>query len=266
MNFHEKRTLGRTGLGVGRLGISSSFGAPVEAYDEAFERGCNYFTWGTFIRGRSSGMKESIRNTIEKGQRDRLVLAIYSYAHDAFLTETSLVRGLKALGTDYADILILGYFPRRPPQRIIDGAMGLKRKGLARFIGISSHNRGLFPELHRDGLIDVFYLRYNAAHRGAETEVFPFVRGADRPGIVSYTATRWQKLIDPKRTPKNIPAPTATHCYRFVLSHPQVDVCMMGAASVLQMKENLGALDRGPMTVEELSHMRWIGDYVRGFR
>ena len=52
MIFSEKATLGRTGLRVGRLGISSSFDAPAMAFEEAFERGCNYYTWGTFIKGR----------------------------------------------------------------------------------------------------------------------------------------------------------------------------------------------------------------------
>ncbi len=35
MTFSEKTTLGRTGLPVGRLGISSSFGAPATAFEEA---------------------------------------------------------------------------------------------------------------------------------------------------------------------------------------------------------------------------------------
>jgi len=52
MTFSQQTTLGRTGLKVGRLGISSSFGAPAMALEEAFERGCNYFTWSTFIKGR----------------------------------------------------------------------------------------------------------------------------------------------------------------------------------------------------------------------
>lgn len=62
MMFSEKTILGRTGLKVGRLGISSSFGAPSAAYEAAFDRGCNYFTWGTFIRGRSGAMRRAIRN------------------------------------------------------------------------------------------------------------------------------------------------------------------------------------------------------------
>ena len=40
-------TLGRTGLNVGRLGVAASYGAPAEAFEEAFERGCNYFYIGS---------------------------------------------------------------------------------------------------------------------------------------------------------------------------------------------------------------------------
>jgi hypothetical protein len=104
MDFHDKKTLGRTGLKVGRLGISSSFGAPSVAYEEAFERGCNYFTWGTFIKGRSSEMKESIKNIIMKGERENLILAFFSYAHHSYLTEAFFIWGMKALGITYVDV------------------------------------------------------------------------------------------------------------------------------------------------------------------
>jgi predicted aldo/keto reductase-like oxidoreductase len=58
--------------------------------------------------------------------------------------------------------------------------------------------------------------------------------------------------------------PTAAECYRFVLSHPAVDVCMSGARTVEQMRENLSVLDSGPMTEAELKRMRRIGDFVYG--
>ncbi len=51
MNFLEPTILGRTGLKVRRLGMGSSYGAPAAAYEEAFERGCNYFYWGALRRG-----------------------------------------------------------------------------------------------------------------------------------------------------------------------------------------------------------------------
>lgn len=266
MNFDEPAVLGRTGLEVGRLGIASGYGAPATAIEEAFERGCNYFTWGTVIKGYSAPMRQALKNIVAKGQRNRLVLAAFSYAHNNFLAERLLARGLKSAGLDRADVLILGYFSRRPPQRLIDGALRMKEKGLIRFIGLSSHNRKLLGEMAGTGEFDVLHLRYNAAHRGAETEIFPFIAGERRPGIVSFTATRWGKLLDPKKMPPGEKPPTAADCYRFVLSHPAVDVCISGAKTIKQMRENLAGLSAGRMSEAELVRMRRIGDHVHGPR
>jgi len=262
MNFNEKVILGRTGLRVGRLGISSSFGAPAEAFEEAFEKGCNYFSWGTFVKGRSKEMKKSIINITNTYQREDLVLSMFTYAHQAYITEKLFVRGLKELGIEFADILVLGYYPKRPNQRIIDGALELKENGLVRHIGISSHHRKVFADLFEEGLFDIYHIRYNAAHRGAETDTFPFINMENKPGIVTFTTTRWGQLLDPKKMPDNVKVPSAIDSYRFVLSNPNVDICMMGAKSMDQMKENLKTLEYGPMDMEELSRMKSIGDYL----
>jgi len=267
MNFSQPTTLGRTGLKVGRLGISSSFGAPAAAFEEAFERGCNYFTWGTFIKGNSSAMRTAIRNIIAMGKRNDLVVAMLTYAHNAWLTEHFFIRSLKAAHLEYADILLLGYFPKRPPQKVIDGALKLKEKGLVRFVGLTSHNRKLSPELVKEGLFDVFHIRYNATHRGAETETFPYLndpylKDTDRPGVVSFTATDWQKLLKPKKMPPGEKPLTAQECYRFVLSNPAVDVCMMGAKNIEQMRANLEGLENWPLTDEEMKRIQFIGKYV----
>jgi predicted aldo/keto reductase-like oxidoreductase len=261
-NFDRQITLGRTGLTVGRLGISSSFGAPAAAFEEAFERGCNYFTWGTFIRGRSSEMKTAIKHIAAGGGREALVVAMPSYAHSAILTELFLEKGLKAAGLDYADVLLLGYFPKRPPQRVIDGALRLKQKGRVRFIGLTSHNRRVFPLLHNEGLFDAYHIRYNAVHRGAEIETFPYLTGDNRPGVVSFTATCWRRLLNARKMPPGTAPLTAADCYRFVLSNPVVDVCMMGAGTREQMRENLHVLEMGPLADDQLEAMRRIGDHL----
>jgi predicted aldo/keto reductase-like oxidoreductase len=264
MKLSETGLLGRTGLQIGRLGIASGYGAPTAAIEEAFERGCNYFTWGTVIKGYKPQMRQALQNIVNKGQRDRLVLAAFTYAHNNFFTERMLRRGLRSAGLDHADVLILGYFSRRPSRRLVDGALRMKEKGIVRFVGLSSHKRKLLGELAKDGDFDVLHLRYNAAHRGAEKDIFPFLGGDKRPGTVAFTATRWGKLLDPKKVPPGEKAPTAADCYRFVLSNPAVDVCMSGAKTVEQMRENLTVLDSGPMTEDELARMRRIGDFVYG--
>ena len=151
-----------------------------------------------------------------------------------------------------------------PPRRLVDGALAMKEKGLVRAIGLSSHSRKLCGALAGDGAFDVIHFRYNAAHRGAEQDIFPCVGKERRPGLVAFTATRWGKLLNPTKMPPGEKPPTAADCYRFVLSHPAVDVCMSGAKTAEQMRQNLSVVDAGPMTEAELERMRIIGDFVYG--
>src|SRR6185369_2565769 len=109
-----------------------------------------------------------------------------------------------------------------------------------------------------------------AAHPGAETEVFPHLgpREPDpggakgRPGVVTYTATRWGALLDPRLTPPNEPTPRGSDCYRFALTHPDVDVTLCGAKTREELEEALDALHRGPMSADELAWMKRVGAVV----
>lgn len=262
MDFNEKRLLGRTNLSVGRLGIASSFGAPAAAFEEAFERGCNYFVWNTFLKGRSNEMLKALQNIIKKGQRDKLVIAMHSYGHNAWLNRIFLQRSLKALGTEYIDVMLLGYYNWRPAQSVLDGALKLKEKQQIRFIGMTGHSRPLVPVLEKENIIDVFHVRYNAVHRGGENDIFPLLPPQNKPGIVAFTATRWGQLLDPAKMPQGENTPTAADCYRFVLSHPSIDVTLTGPKNLEQMRENLNILSQGPMNEEELARMRRIGDFI----
>ncbi|MGD9042876.1 MAG: hypothetical protein PVG06_04140 [Desulfobacterales bacterium] len=259
MDEFRTTSLGQTGLKVGRLGVSASYGAPAEAFEEAFEKGCNYFYWGS---KRKSGMRQAITNICRKGKRDELVVLIQSYSRSSFLMEVFLKNALKSLDIESADVLLLGWHKRRPSQRMLDKCFELKAKGIYRYLAISSHNRSLFPLLARENVFDIFHLRYNAAHRGAESEVFDQFNAQERPGIVSYTATRWGQLLNPKKVPAGEKPLSASDCYRFVLSNPNVDICMCGPRDRSQMQEALRSLESGPLSEDELEWMRKIGDYV----
>jgi predicted aldo/keto reductase-like oxidoreductase len=54
----------------------------------------------------------------------------------------------------------------------------------------------------------------------------------------------------------------AADCYRFALSHPDVNVCVTGPSTAVQMEENLTALDSGPLDEEEMARVRRIGRHV----
>lgn len=259
MDSFSATHLGQTGLKVGRLGVSASYGAPAEAFEEAFERGCNYFYWGS---KRKSGMRQAIINICRKGKRDELVILIQSYSRSPFLMEVFFKNALKSIDIDSADVLLLGWHKRRPSQRMLDKCFEMKAKGLFRYLAISSHNRPLFPRLAQDNVFDIFHLRYNAAHRGAESEVFDQLNDPPKPGIVSYTATRWGQLLNPKKVPHGEKPLSASDCYRFVLSNPNVDICMCGPRDRGQMQEALRSLELGPLSEDESVRVKKIGDYV----
>jgi aryl-alcohol dehydrogenase-like predicted oxidoreductase len=254
----ERRTLGRTGLEVGRLGMAASYGVPSKAVEQAFERGVNYLYWGTFRRG---AFGQALRNL--KPQRDRMVLALQSYTRVAALMKPSVEMALRKLRFDYADVLLLGLWSHKPPQRILDAGRRLRERGLIRHIAISTHHRPLVADLSADPDVGIVHVRYNAVHPGAEREVFPLLAAnGNRPGVVAFTATSWRQLLNPKRVPPGERVPTATDCYRFVLSNPAVDVCMTGPANEVQAAEALRSIELRPMSPEELAWMRRVGDFI----
>lgn len=259
-DFSRKISLGRTGLQVSRLGIGSSYGVPAKACLRAFEAGVNYFFWGSV---RTPEMALAIRE-IARAHRQDLVVVLQVYVRSPFWLARSVEKGLRILGLDQADILLLGWHQQPPAARLLEGVERLRERGLFRFLGISSHKRPLFREFLRVGRYDVFHLRYNAAHRGAETEIFPFLPPQDAPGIVSFTNTRWGDLLKERNMPSGMRPPTAVDCYRFVLTNPHVHVAICGPKNEREMDQALETLCRGPMDEEELARMRAIGDHVHG--
>ena len=78
---------------------------------------------------------------------------------------------------------------------------------------------------------------------------------------MAFTATRWGTLLKRPRTFTG-PVPTAADCYRFALTEPRVSVCLTGPRNLDELRQNLAALELGPMSPEELSRIRAFGDVV----
>jgi predicted aldo/keto reductase-like oxidoreductase len=51
-------------------------------------------------------------------------------------------------------------------------------------------------------------------------------------------------------------------CYRFVLSNPNVDVCLTAPSNLKQFEENLASVREGPLHDSDMDFMRQFGDVV----
>ncbi len=265
MNVFEPRTLGRTGRVVGPLGVGSSYGVSDRAVEEAFERGVRYFYWAW---SRRKGMEQGLTRLIPT-HREELFITVTSLVPTAPMIRYSVERALRKLKTDYLDGL--QFYLYSDAKGIgagqLETALKLREEGKIRFLSGTGHQRLRFETFADAPFADIFHVRYNAIHRGAETDVFnPLgARPTDgRPGLVCFTATSWAQLIkaDPKRIAPD-PVPTAGDCYRFALSHPAVDLCLTGPSTDEQMRHALDATEKGPMSGEELAWMRRVGDRLK---
>ena len=264
-DFSDRAPLGRTGLQVSRLGIGSSFTGDPAYIEEAVERGINYLYWGSIRR---PAFGRAIANVARRG-REKVVLTVQSYSRVAALLAPSIELALLRTGLEYFDFLLLGMWNQPPGRSLVDAAQRLVDKGRVRHLMLSTHNRPSLQAHFRwyaanESPYEVFMLRYNAANRGAERDVFPYLPDSPRPGIVSYTATRWGQLLDPKKMPAGELPPAARDCYRFALSNPAVGMVLCGPANREQMREAIRALEAGPLDPDEMARMHRIGDHVYG--
>jgi aryl-alcohol dehydrogenase-like predicted oxidoreductase len=263
MDFNTHTILGRTGLSVSRLGIGASYGAPAWALEKAFhEYGVNAFYWGAT---RKATMGEALKELC-RTDRDRIVVMFQTYDKSGFLMRHFHEKGLRTLGTEYADILILGWCNKEPSGRWLETAVRLKEEGKVKFLCVSGHKRYVLGAMaaRNDLPIDVYMLRYNAAHVGAELDVFPHLPKENPPGIMAFTATRWGQLMQARRMPPGEEPLTASDCYRFVLSNNNIDLCMMGPKTAEELEGGLKTLELGPLSEHEMTRVRFIGAHVYG--
>jgi aryl-alcohol dehydrogenase-like predicted oxidoreductase len=255
----EHGTLGRTGLCVSPLGLAGAYGIDADAVERAFhELGLNYF----FVTPRMKGFVEGLRRLIKAGHRDQLVVASGASIPTGGSVEREWRKIARLLGVERIDVFHLFWVQARwyVSGKTWPAMVRLKAEGKVRALAISCHDRPMARELVDQLALDVLMCRYNAAHRGAESEIFASL-AADRPGIVAYTATRWGRLLKPVG---ELPPMQPAECYRFALAHPRVDVVLCGARSWDELNANVRALVcDGPLSAGRMAEVKHFGDAVR---
>jgi aryl-alcohol dehydrogenase-like predicted oxidoreductase len=244
---------------VFRLGLATNFGIEGEDLELSLEQGVNYIFWPSTARKVTKSLKAAL-----KRDRESIVLASGPSIGYFGGSITRACEGLlRKLDTDYLDVFQLFWLGRASAwtASTADALMRLRESGKVRAIGVSIHHRKRAGKLAANSALDMLMIRYNAAHPGAEQDIFPYV-GKRRPAIVAYTATRWGGLL---KRPKgwNGPVMTPGDCYRFCLSNPYVDLVLTGPKNRQQLQENLAAVkQRGPLSQEDMSWIREYGQIV----
>ncbi len=218
-----------------------------------------------FVTPGMTNLAEGVRRLIRAGHRDGMVIISVMGLPTPGGVRRYLDRCTRSLGTDTVDLLLMGWVQHRFFLRpAVWGALQrLKEDGRIRGAGFSTHDRGLGTRLihELDPAPDVIMIRYNTAHRGAETEIFDLLP-APRPGVLAYTATRWGELLAP-RPAEGFPEPmSAEECYRFALQHPAVDAVLCGARNWTELSADARGVRAGSLPAERYREIMRFGDAV----
>lgn len=254
----ERRPLGKSGIVVSRLGLAGSFGIDADAVERAYhELGINYY----FVTPRMKGLVAGIKRLVAAGHREDLVIATGATIPTGAGVERSWAKQAKLFGVETIDVFHLFWVQADwyVSGRTWPAMQELKRAGKVRALAMSCHNRPRAREFVDELSLDALMIRYNAAHRGAEREIFETL-GDDRPGIVAYTATRWGRLLKPA---SGLGPMSGPECYRFVLGHPKVDVALCGARNFSELQTDVAGVLAGPLPPLRLAEVQSFGDAVR---
>jgi aryl-alcohol dehydrogenase-like predicted oxidoreductase len=242
-----------------RLGLSGSFGLDEAGAREALET-ARYVFWSQRMKGLTAALRDVLRR-----DRERYVVSagpLLGFTRGA--VRRAAEGKLRALGVDYLDVFQLYWLSKMSAQTgaVEEELLKLREEGKVRVLGTSIHDRPRAGRLAEDSIFDLLMIRYNAAHPGAEREIFPAL-GRRHPAVVAYTATSWRKLLRSPRGWAGRPM-TAGDCYRWVLASPDVDVVLCGPRDAAQWRENLAAVQQGPLPDADLAWMREYGRAVHG--
>ena len=254
---------------VFRMGVAGSYGIDSSDIRWAAEHGANYWVWGRGFGKVTDGIRDVIRH-----EREKHVVSLLGWGYFGWQVRRSVEKALRKLGTDYLDVFKLGWLGRTSiySKGIIDTLLKLKREQKILSIGTSIHDRNRAGRLALDSEIDLFMIRYNAKHTGAEEDIFPHLSKRN-PALVSYTALAWGQLIRPLKGVDMPPWPGRENfngpplspelCYRFVLSNPNVHVVLTGPQNREQLAQNQAAVKQGPLEADEMNWVRHYGQLVK---
>ena len=258
----DRFALGSSGLQVSPVCLGMV--AHPEIVSAAYRAGINFFFlsadmhWPLYEPLRE-GLRQLLRSSSQV--REQIVVAVVSYVTQPEFSWAPFQEALQAVPElGHLDVAVIG--GTYPTDFLVRREQYLaQRPGQMRALGATFHDRNTVVTAVNQGLVDVAFVRYNSAHDGAETDVFPRLHG-DRVsklfGFKSVTGYVGPERLTELGLPKDNWRPTPTDHYRFALRPPQVDgiLCSFGAVEHVAALES--ALSRGSLSPEQAEYLKTL--------
>ena len=267
MNYRINR---KTGDRISEIGIGSAymFGAgmdeAVRALRRAVEGGINYFDlaagdgatfpiWGEAL----SEIRKSLYYQIHFGAD--YTAGTYGWSLDLETIKRSVDKQLKELRTDYIDYGFIhcqdeaSDWETYLKNGVYDYILSLKKAGVVRHVGLSSHTPAVIGRIMDDAEIDMLMFSVNPAYdygqgeyaNGTVDERAAVYRRCESEGVGISVMKPFSggQLLDEKQSPFG-QALTPYQCIRYCLDKPGVLTVLPGAKSVKEVESLLAYYDQ----------------------
>ena len=267
MNYRINR---KTGDRISEIGIGSAymFGAgmdeAVRALRRAVEGGINYFDlaagdgatfpiWGEAL----SEIRKSLYYQIHFGAD--YTAGTYGWSLDLETIKRSVAKQLKELRTDYIDYGFIhcqdeaSDWETYLKNGVYDYILSLKKAGVVRHVGLSSHTPAVIGRIMDDAEIDMLMFSVNPAYdygqgeyaNGTVDERAAVYRRCESEGVGISVMKPFSggQLLDEKQSPFG-QALTPYQCIRYCLDKPGVLTVLPGAKSVSEVESLIAYYDQ----------------------
>jgi len=246
----ETRTLGRTGIEAGVIGLGTEHLLADREnmnalLDLAVSGGVNYIDlFSDPSAGKYSDYIDAIGPAIHP-HRKHLVLCLHwglTYNEPFEQCQRGFAQALERMGDGYAEIGMITMVDTESmwtgwAQEAIEGIRRYQRDGRVGFIGMSGHDANIARMAVESGLIDVLMFPVNIyQHPGAPARVALLEACAQhKVGVVAMKPYHGGRLLKTEGHPTGI---TPVQCLHYVLSQP-VTTIVPGARNITEMSEAL---------------------------
>src|SRR5581483_10337645 len=237
------------------------------AIRRALERSVTYFDTAP---GYGGGISEEVFGRALGADRSRVFLATKtprSAFGDPGAIRTSLENSLRLLGTDHVDLLQFhgGWWGDEDAAAVLErGGLEtyerLRAEGKVRFLGFTAEGpNGAAERLVATGRFDTLMVCFNLVYQAAGAyrnrdlppqTLLSLARAQDMGVLTMRTMTSgvFQRWLEQVGAPRDFDWPGAL--LGFVLSHPQVDVALVGMRSAEEVDRNADVVERSLFRVD----------------